>query len=73
MVKTTMQGIKGDQKKNKVEILMDTSSTGRVRPWREYKLGAELLAMAYDGIVHDNPLSGDRRDQPSLAYGDTDG
>lgn len=29
---------------------MDTSSTGRVRPWREYKLGAELLAMAYDGI-----------------------
>lgn len=43
MVKTTMQGING-------EILEDTSSTGRVRPWREYKLGTELLAMAYDSI-----------------------
>jgi plasmid rolling circle replication initiator protein Rep len=50
MIKTTMQGIKGNQKENRVEILTDTSSTGRVRPWREYKMANELLAMVYDSI-----------------------
>lgn len=50
MIKTTMQGIKGNQKENRVERLTDTSSTGRVRPWREYKMANELLAMVYDSI-----------------------
>lgn len=33
-----------------LEILVDRSSTGRVRPWRDYKLRNTLLATAYDEI-----------------------
>ena len=33
-----------------LEILVDRSATGRVRPWRDYKLCNTLLATAYDEI-----------------------
>lgn len=31
-------------------VLHDVSSTGRERPWREHKVSAEYLAMAYDSV-----------------------
>lgn len=31
-------------------ILHDVSSTGRERPWREHKVSAEYLALAYDSV-----------------------
>ena len=57
MIRTTMQGRMDSKVKNRIEILTDTSSTGRVRPWRDYKMANELLAMAYDTV---NPRKAER-------------
>lgn len=38
-------------------VLCDTSTTGRVRPWRDKKVANELLSLAYDSI---NPAKAER-------------
>ena len=42
---------------SQVEILVDKSSTGRERPWREKKVKNEYLSLAYDSV---NPSKAER-------------
>jgi plasmid rolling circle replication initiator protein Rep len=39
------------------ELLEDKSSTGRLNPWKEKKMGNELLSKAYDSIGNDGKSS----------------
>ena len=32
------------------DVLLDKSSTGRIRPWREKKIANQLLSVAYEDI-----------------------